>query len=120
MQLEKSWVRGGLDLLLIIVALAFFGLVATSAFAADAVADDVVIEPILIGLFGAQPWIMWVGIALAVWAHLRPHIPADWLAKLPEPVIKVLDWLAGNYRHASNSYLNDPIDRKQFAALKKG
>lgn len=74
---------------------------------ADA-AEALTLSQQLLALFGAQPWIMWVGVALLIFKTLRPLMPATWLAKLPSWLLTALDFLADNWGHSKNAEHADP------------
>ncbi|GAA4879920.1 hypothetical protein [Ferrimonas pelagia] len=94
---------------LILVATFFL----TATIQAAELAEPFAIEPLLIAIFGNASGLGWIAIGLAVWAHMRPYVPGEWLAKLPIALITFLDWLAGNYRRTKNDYGEDPKVVKQ-------
>ncbi len=89
--------------LLILVCLAPFAMAATATPEFDWAA-------LLSGLFGETGKAIagWIGFGLVVWSQLRQIIPAKYLAKLPDWVIDVLEFLAANKGQAANDMTNDP------------
>lgn len=64
----------------------------------------------LVVLFGetGKQIVFWVSIVLVLWSQLRQLIPPEWIAKLPEWLINVLEFLAANKGRANNELINDP------------
>ncbi|MBD6967800.1 hypothetical protein G4170_14770 [Vibrio parahaemolyticus] len=50
----------------------------------------------------------WVSVVLVVWSQVRQLIPPQWMAKLPNWLIDVLEFLAANKGKAGNEAWNDP------------
>ncbi|MDW2204311.1 hypothetical protein R7007_21820 [Vibrio sp. 1636] len=65
---------------------------------------------LLITLFGEHGQVIaaWVSVALVIWSQVRQLIPPAWLAKLPNWLIDVLEFLAANKGKAGNESWNDP------------
>lgn len=74
---------------------------------ADAV-EVLTLSQQLLALFGNQPWIMWLGVALLIYKTVRPLVPAAWLAKLPAWLLTALDVLADDWGHTKNAEHADP------------
>ena len=43
-----------------------------------------------------------LGLLAYAFVQLRPLVPAEWMAKLPEPLIKLIERAAGNWGSAQN------------------
>lgn len=50
----------------------------------------------------------WVSVVLVVWSQVRQLISPQWMAKLPNWLIDVLEFLAANKGKACNETWNDP------------
>ncbi|HIF9260444.1 TPA: hypothetical protein ACX6S2_003456 [Photobacterium damselae] len=61
----------------------------------------------------AEKWAAWLAVVLVVWTQLRQIIPPSWLAKLPMPLIVLLETLAGNRGLSRNERLTDPRQLKR-------
>jgi hypothetical protein len=68
----------------------------------------------LVGGDSAAQWITLIGFAAWIITQLIAWVPAEWVAKLPTWLIKVLKVLAGNYRKAANEITNDPERIRQL------
>ncbi|KYO58418.1 hypothetical protein [Vibrio parahaemolyticus] len=69
----------------------------------------------LVVLFGetGKQIVFWVSIVLVLWSQLRQLIPPEWIAKLPEWLINVLEFLAANKGQSANESYLDPKWRKR-------
>lgn len=73
------------------------------------------IEQILVANVGAESAVLvWVALIVGLWTHLRANVPAAWLARLPNWLISLLDFIAGNYRHSKNNVDADPKIQKRL------
>lgn len=59
-----------------------------------------------------------LSLCLVVWTQLRALIPPKYLAKLPKPIIFLLEILAGNTHNAANAYHKDPIHLRKMNQIK--
>ncbi|EGQ7740910.1 MULTISPECIES: hypothetical protein [unclassified Vibrio] len=64
----------------------------------------------LVAAFGEHGKVIaaWVSALLVVWSQVRQLIPPEWMAKLPNWLIDLLEFLAANKGKAANEAWNDP------------
>jgi len=65
---------------------------------------------LLVGGEKAAQWLGAIGFVAYLLTQLIPWIPASWLDKLPSWVLKLLHYIAGNYRGTKNE-LSSPAKR---------
>ncbi|EGQ7854384.1 hypothetical protein ABMX64_20145 [Vibrio vulnificus] len=70
---------------------------------------------VLTALFGehGKAIAAWVSVALVIWSQVRQLIPPSWMAKLPNWLIDLLEFLAANKGTASNEAWYDPKHLKR-------
>lgn len=68
------------------------------------------------GIFGDKATYIFVSISIVgyIWCQVRQLISPELMAKLPDFVIFLLEFAAGNKGLASNSRLNDPKHHKRI------
>lgn len=96
---------------MVFFTLAFSGTALATALAPES-APQVVSLVYLLSLFidvdAAIKWASILGLGAWLLTQAMAWLPPEWVAKLPSWVIKILKWLAGNYRRSANESTNDP------------
>lgn len=48
------------------------------------------------------PYVMALAMVAFFITHLVPHLPPEWTSKIPDWLMKIINSLAGQYKHAQN------------------